>query len=162
LQLTARSVSPTEAEEDPRVELFAIVLSVPTAFVASAIYCFLVTKLVASLPFLRPIFVGTSTFVLGLLGLECILLITAGPVRGREVIGPIFYPIHSALFVLDVPALANVLVLKNRPGFVGRWYIAAPMCAVLALALVLMQYHVTDSLYGPDGTGGPFGPQFKL
>jgi hypothetical protein len=142
------------------MELFALVLSVPTAFVASAIYCLFATKLVAVWPIFRSTFVAISAVVLGVLGLELVLLITAGAVRGREVVGPSFYPIHAALFVLGVPALTNILVLRPRPGMVGRWYVAASVCAVFALPLVLMQYEVTASLYGPDGTGGPFGPQF--
>jgi hypothetical protein len=84
-----------------------------------------------------------------------VLLVTIGAVRSRAIIGPAFYAAHFALFILGTPALANVLVLWPPKGVV-RWFWAVPICAVFAVALVLLQYGVSEALYGVEGTGGPF------
>jgi hypothetical protein len=55
-----------------------------------------------------------------------------------------------------VPSLATVFVVGGRHRWFGRWYVVAPLCAVFAVGLVLMQYSVAEALYGIDGTEGPF------
>ena len=144
------------------MELFAVVLSCPAALVATALYCLLLNKIIGVRPSVRALFLAVSRVILVLIAVEFVLFATAGAVRGREVIGPAFYPAHLVLFLLGTPALANVLVLRPDPGVFSRWYIVAPICSIFTVVLVLMQYHVTDSLYGPEGTEGPFAPQFSI
>jgi hypothetical protein len=74
----------------------------------------------------------------------------------RELVGVVFYPLHLVLFFLGPPSLAILLVGIGRRSLVSRWFVVAAVCAVLALALVLMQYHVAESLYGVEGLGGPY------
>jgi len=97
------------------MELFGILLSVPTAFVAATVYSFTIQRLAARLAWLVKPALITSVIVLVTLVLEWCLLGTMGAVRSREVIGPQFYAIHSAVFFLSLPALANILIL-GRPG----------------------------------------------
>jgi hypothetical protein len=52
------------------------------------------------------------------------------------------------LFFLTVPAFANSLLLRQHRRFVDRWYVAGFLCTVLAFFLVLLQYSVSESLYG--------------
>ena len=73
-------------------------------------------------------------------------------VRSRALFGPGFYVVHLALFFLCAPALANLLVLRHRE----RWYFVPFACAGLALFLVLLQYGVSESLYGINGDDGPY------
>ena len=77
-------------------------------------------------------------------------------VRVRELAGPWFYAVHLLLFVLGTPALANVIVLRPRPKYFRGWFVAVPLCTVLAFGLVLMQYVVSEALYGIEGQDGPF------
>jgi len=132
------------------MELFGIILSVPAAFVASTIYSFLLAKIVLRLEPLRRLMFAVSVAVLGAIALEVTLVVTLGAVRVRELAGPWFYAVHLLLFVLGTPALANVIVLKPRPKYFS-WFVAVPFCTVLALGLVLMQYAVSEALYGIDG-----------
>ena len=71
-----------------------------------------------------------------------------GAVRSRAILGPGFYVVHLILFFISVPSLANLLVLRQRRGFVASWYIAAALCTMLAFFLVLLQYSVSEALYG--------------
>ena len=90
-----------------------------------------------------------------------VLLATIGAVRSRGAIGPAFYAVHIALFFLGTPALANALVLRKRGGM-RRWYWAVPACTLFAFALVLLQYGVSEALYGIDGMDGPFSNVIRL
>jgi hypothetical protein len=137
-----------------RVELFGMVLSLPAAFIASLVYCFILTFSNRTGPLARAMF-GVSMGVLLAWVVEIALLATIGSVRSRAVFGPAFYAAHSALFVLGTPALANLLVLWPPKGLV-RWFWAVPICTVFGVTLVVLQYGVSEALYGVEGTGGPF------
>jgi len=137
------------------MELLGIALSVPVAFVACLVYCFLVGKVVLPIEWLRRAMWIGSVFVLFAFATEVSLLATLGAVRSRTIIGPTFYVGHVALFFLGPPALANLLVLWRPRGMV-RWYWAVPLCTLFAFVLVLLQYGVDEALFGVDGTGGPF------
>ena len=87
---------------------------------------------------------------------EVLLLATLGAVGSRTFVGPAFYVAHVVFFFLGTPALANVLLLRTPAPFVQRWYVAGILCTVFAFCLVLLQYGVSEALYGIDGTNGPF------
>jgi hypothetical protein len=150
-----------EAQRPTYMELFGIVLSVPAAFVASLVYCFLLANVVIRIEPLRRAMWGVSVFVLLAFALEVALLISVGAVRSRAIIGPTFYAAHVALFFLGTPALANLLVLW-RPRGILRWYWAVPLCTLFAVGLVLLQYGVSEALYGIDGTEGPFSRLYSV
>jgi hypothetical protein len=138
------------------MELFGIVLSVPVAFVCSMLYCLLLVKVVAKSKQISQFLRVVSTLVLGLFLVELVLLITLGSVRSRGLIGPSFYVVHTVLFFLGTPALANVLILRRSDGLFRRWYVTGIICTAFAFFLVLLQYSVSESLYGIDGDNGPY------
>ena len=76
------------------------------------------------------------------------MLLTFGAVRSGAILGHSFYVIHLTLFFLGVPSLAHFLLLRQRRRFVDRWYVAGVLCTVFAFFLVLLQYSVSESLYG--------------
>lgn len=138
------------------MELLGIALSFPVALVASALYCLFLGRVVSkSEKSARWLRLG-SYLILGLLGVEVVLLVTLGAVRSRALLGPSFYVAHLIFFFAASPALANLLVLRNKGGSFTKWYVAAVLCAVLAFFLVLLQYSVSESLYGIDGNNGPY------
>jgi hypothetical protein len=94
--------------------------------------------------------------------IELVLLITIGAVRSRGLLGPGFYVAHVIFFFLCPPALANVLVLRPKTGVVSQWWVAGALCTVLAFCLVLLQYGVSEALYGIDGDNGPYGILYHL
>ena len=138
------------------MEVFGIILSVPAAFVASLVYCFLLARFVVRVEMLRRTMWLLSVGLLIAFGVEVVLLLTLGAVRARGLLGPGFSVGHVMLFFLGTPALANVLILRKRPKRLVRWYLAVPLCTVFALVLVLLQYGVSEALYGVDGDNGPF------
>ena len=137
------------------MEVFAILLSGPAAFVASIAYGLLLTKFVAHIEPLRRLMWAVSVCVLLLLGVEVALLSNVGAIGSRTLIGPAFYPLHTVIFVLGTPALVNLVALW-RPGGLRRWYWVVPFCVIVAMGLTVMQYVVSESLHGMDGTNGPF------
>ena len=130
------------------MELFGIALSIPVAFVASMLYCFFLDRVVLKFERSRRWLLFTSYFVLALFAAELVLLLTLGTVGSNDLLGPSFYVVHLVLFFASVPALANSIVLRQRRGFVATWYIAGALCTVFAFFLVLLQYSVSESLYG--------------
>lgn len=138
------------------MELVGIVLSFPVALVASTLYCLFLGRVVSkserSARWLRLV----SYLILDLLAVELVLMVTLGAVRSRALLGPSFYVAHLIFFFAGPPALANLLVLRTEGRSFSKWYVAAVLCAVLAFFLVLLQYSVSESLYGIDGDNGPY------
>ncbi len=138
------------------MEIFGIVLSIPAAFVASMLYCLLLIKFVSNADRVSRWLRFASRIVLVLFSVELLLLITLGAVRSRGLLGPGFYVAHVFFFFFGTPALANLLVLRPRRGFSSKWYVATVLCTVFAFFLVLLQYGVSEALYGVDGENGPY------
>ena len=131
------------------VEIFAILLSIPASIVAGTIYCFLLAKFVAPAEAVSLAVWKLSAAVLALLAVEIALLLTIGTTRSAAIIGPAFYVIHVILVLHGTPAVANILVLWPPRGLV-RWYWAVPICTLCAFFLIIMQYSVSETLYGID------------
>jgi len=129
------------------VELFAVVLAVPAGFVASIIYS-RILRFVLQRWRLGGVALWCSAAVLALLVVEWPALAFAGPVQLQRATNGAFYPLHVAVFLLSTPALATVLVVKQRDTWLGSWMAVGTMCAALSLLVVLTQYGVSEALYG--------------
>ena len=138
------------------MELFGIVFSIPVAFVMSMVYCALLAHSIRRFESLRRWLYAASLVLLAGFLAEVVLHATLGAVGSRAVVGPAFYVAHVVFFFLGTPALANVLLLRKRGQIVRRWYIAGILCTGFAFCLVLLQYGVSEALYGVDGTNGPY------
>ena len=138
------------------MELFGIIGSVPVALTCCMLYCLLVVKVISKLRQLGYVLKLVSIMVLAAFIVEIVFLITIGSVRSRAFFGPGFYVTHIILFFLGPPALANVLLLRAGPRMGRQWYTAGFLCTAFAFILVLLQYTVSESLYGIDGEGGPY------
>jgi quinol-cytochrome oxidoreductase complex cytochrome b subunit len=132
------------------MEVIAIFLSVPVALVVNAVFCWFLVKFVSKSASASRRLRIAGHMVLAMLAVEVILLSTLGAVRSNGLIGSGFYVAHLCLFFLCPPALASSLVLKPSGGFFAKWYVAAVVCTVFAFFLVLLQYSVSESLYGID------------
>ena len=138
------------------MELLGILLSIPVAFVASSFYCLFLVRYISRFERVSRWLRFASCIVLGLFSVEIVLLVTLGAVRSRGVLGPGFYVAHLFFFFLVTPALANLLVLRSGRGFLSKWYVATVVCTVFAFFLVLLQYDVSERLYGIDDENGPY------
>jgi len=131
------------------MELFGIALSVPVALAASMLYCFFLDREVLKFERPRQWLLFTSYVVLGLFAAELVMLESLGVMRSSSILGPsFFYFAHLTLFFLGVPSFANFLLLNQRRRVAVGWYAAAALCTVFAFFLVLLQYSVSESLYG--------------
>jgi hypothetical protein len=141
------------------MESFALMLSVPASFIATIIYISILHILKTYIPrwsiISNYIFYASLgiivTFVTEFIGVS-----TWGAINLRVYIGPVYYCVHLILFFLVIPSLANVLQLQKKVSFFSNWVVTAFICAVLALFVALLQYDVTETLYGIDGMKGPF------
>jgi hypothetical protein len=138
------------------VELFGIIFSIPVAFVVSMVYCAVLAHAIRRFERLRRWLYAVSFVLLAGFLAEVVLLATLGAVGSRAVVGPAFYVAHVVFFSLGTPASANVLLLRKRGPVVRRWYLAGILCTGFASCLVLLQYGVSEALYGVDGTNGPY------
>lgn len=139
------------------METIGLLLAVPGAVFASLLYC-------AVLAWLKPHLNGTlitlamvgSALLVAAFTSELVLLARWGPLESRAVIGPMFWHIHRGCFYLVTPATANLLLLRHQ-GIFARWYLAALPSAAVGVFAVVVEYTVSDALYGPNGIGGPYG-----
>jgi hypothetical protein len=139
------------------MELFGIMFSVPVSFVVSSIYALIIKKITTKWTVLVvPIFWISGT-ILALLILEFFAVLTLGAIKIRETIGTLYYPLHIFLFFLFWPSLANLMGMQRRIAFLSKWYIIGITCAFLGLCVTLLQYVVSEALFGVDGMGGPYG-----
>ncbi len=137
------------------MELFGIIFSVPVAFVLSKFYCDFLANVVRSLGRVRLFLYNFSLIFLCLFLVELLLLVTLGAVRSRAIVGPGFSVADLLFFLLGTPALANVLILGERRSLVGKRYLAVTICTIFSFFRVLLQYAVSEALYGIDGTNIP-------
>ena len=135
------------------MENFGILFSIPITFGMSIVYCCVVAKVLRAFDQVYALLYIPSLVVLGAFLLEMALLLSMGILGIRAHVGPVFHPAHIAIVFLSPPALANVLVL--RPIFC-KWYVAAVLCAILAVFLVILSYEIGGVLYGIDAMPGPY------
>ena len=95
------------------MELFGIAFSIPGAFIASAVYRFLLMLAVCRWPLIRPVFKVASYIVLTGIIAEWVFLALRGAVGTRVAVGPQYYDAHVLIFFLGTPALMNLLALSN-------------------------------------------------
>ena len=120
------------------------------------VYCAILARAIRRVERLSSwLYAASIVLLVGFLG-EIVLLSTLGAVGSRAFVGPAFYAAHSVFFFLGTPALANVLLLRKRGPLVRRWYLAGGLCTGFAFCLVVLQYGVSEALYGIDGTNGPY------
>ena len=129
------------------MELFGIVLAMPAAFVASAVYSLALRLVLRRWP-LGGAALWCSVGVLTGLVVEWVALAMCGPVQLQQAAHGAFFPLHLVVFFLSIPALANVLVVKRGDTWLGSWIAVGVACALLALPVVLTQYGVSEALYG--------------
>jgi hypothetical protein len=94
------------------VENYGILFSIPTAFIATAVYRGLLLLAVGKYHWISRLFRPVSYLVLG----------------------------HWRIYFCFEPT---------------KWFIVLPLCTVFAI-LVLLQYDVSDNLYGINGDDGPY------
>ena len=138
------------------MEIFGILLSIPAALVSSTVYSFLLWKFVSRWPRISEWLRRVSWGVLVTCAVEGVLILTIGTLRTRVLVGSMFYPVHLFIFFASPPALANLLVLQPKRTPISSWYVAPVFCTMLAFGLVLMQYSVSEALYGINGNDGPY------
>jgi hypothetical protein len=130
------------------MELFGILFSIPVALAVSMAYCAFLARVLRRFARLRVFVYAASIVVLGTFLVEMSLLASLGAAGSQALIGPAFYLAHLTVFLVGTPALANVLVLRPVS---CKWYVAGAVCTVFAVFLVLLQYGVSEALYGMDG-----------
>ena len=130
------------------MENFALLLMIPTALVGATVYRVIVLKLAARHPRIPKLLTPGSYAILALAALELLLLITLGPRRSGASFGVLFLLLHGTVFVLGTPALANVLVLRGKGSVASKGLVVVPLCTIVAEALLLLQYYVSERLCG--------------
>ena len=130
------------------MENFGIILSVPSAFIASILYSAILGKVTHKLPnLIQPLRVGSSVVLLAAV-VEAIATITIGPLRLQEITRGVYYPlIHVVIFLLTLPALSGVMRLQNKFEKITKWYSVGCICALVGLLIVLQQYVVSEEIF---------------
>ena len=138
------------------MEVLGILLSIPGAFFLTMIYRFTILQAAPHYPWIRRYLIPVSYFVLGLLALELLALVTIGAKRSQLLVGPLFEIGRAVIFFLGTPALINLIILRDPRRQTWKWYLVGMICAAFAFALVMLQFVVSEQLYGVDGVERPY------
>jgi hypothetical protein len=137
------------------MESLAIAIFILGGLVAAPVFCFLLVKVVRPYPLISRVVSYGALASMFLFGTDLLLVGVLGAVKVREVVGPVFMPLHALLTLGSAPALASALLLRQRD--VARWWPAvAALSWVLGVFSIFYQYGVAEALYGIDGEGGPY------
>lgn len=130
------------------MEQFTLILTIPAAFVFCTVYVLFLVYIVRPYAQASLWLWWSGAIVLGCFAVELMLVATVGVPRTRALLGAAFHPVHLALFVGGTPALANLLILRQRRA-VAVWACAAVFCCtMLAFGSVVLQYALSEALYG--------------
>jgi hypothetical protein len=137
------------------METCGIILAFPIAAVVSVCYARLAAVVFTRSRILVKILLAGSALVLLLAVAEGILLLSKGILGTRASVGPTFEVLHAIVFFLTPPAIANFLLLGRIRSEVS-WLRVAILTFIVAITFVFWNIYVDETLYGPDGIGGPY------
>ena len=138
------------------MDVLGLAVAIPAVLVANCAYVLFVRFGVHRWPRFWPTALWISRLILLLTFADAVLVAVAGAVAARTRIGPAYWAIHQLVVLAGAPALANVLLLRPSGFWLRRWVAVIVLCFLFGVALVFFQVSVGESLYGPDGVGGPF------
>ena len=141
------------------METCGMLLAFPVTATASTVYSALAIYVLSRWRPLRLVLTAGSVCVLILCAAEAVILWKSGVLGAREKLGPSFETLHAIVFFLTPPAVANLIVFLPKPPS-RDLLIVAVATFVVAIALVFWNITVQQTLYGPDGVGGPYSTIF--
>lgn len=130
------------------METFAILFAIPASLVAAFVYSHLLTWTTDQYPLLAAFLKPPSWIVLVFVVVELLVVSASEVSHVRSSIGERIWDFVQILSgLLGTPALANVLLLRPEP--ISKW-VVVPACGAIAIVLVVLQYTVSEQLYGID------------
>ena len=137
------------------METCGMILAIPATAIASLGYTALAVFLFGRWRVVRLVLIVGSSAVLLLTVAEGVLLLSLGGVLGaRATLGPSFHTLYDVVFYFTPPAVANLVAFVPQPS--RDWKLVAAATFFVALLFVYWNISVDDTLYGPDGVGGPY------
>ena len=141
------------------MEMYGIILSIPAAFLCGSIYAILIGKIIKKWNKSIVSLQWMSVVILALVLFEVVGVTVIGTLKLREIIGVAYYQIHILLFFSTLPSVVNIMKIQKQIPFLSRWYIIGIACALIGFGIVILQYGVSEALYGINGNEGPYsGP----
>jgi len=137
------------------MESLGIALGILGGLVAAPVFCFMLVKFIRPHPRLSRLAFYVALVSLGTYAVEILFVMSRSAVSARQLVGPLFFPVHALITLGSAPALACSLLLGQR-NISRRWPAVAAICWLVGVFSIFYQYRVAEALYGPDGQGGPY------
>lgn len=137
------------------MELVSVFVFLPVSFLLVSVYSVILGRVLSRWSWLKEIVRWLSILMLLMIGLDLMGVFAFGAMHLKALVGPVYYPVHVVLFLLGVPALANLLLVQKKNSAVSKWPVSALICTLWFLALLLLQFKVSEDLFGVDGMGVP-------
>jgi hypothetical protein len=137
------------------MEAFAIVLYRAAGIIAAPVFCLVLAKGGRQFPQSTSIGFWLAAVFVSSFCIEITLAATIGILETRALIGPAYFLMHVLLTFSAAPALACLLLL-GRHRIMGGWAAAAIVSWLVGAGAIFYQYNVAETLYGMDGSGGPY------
>ena len=132
------------------MEGFAIILWIMGGMVASPVICKIVLKSIKPNPIFSKLFLYPSILGLIIFLIDLILVGTLGVPRSNEIVGFLFFTIHSFVTLFSAAFFAIFLLLGPFK-LESHWWIVAIFSWLIGVFAILYQYHVAEELFGIDG-----------
>lgn len=138
------------------MELCGIAIAAFLGLFLAPLYCLLLEKIIARFKHISQFLFWVSCLFILLFTLEYIFVLQNGPVETRNNFGKWFFTVHALITFAIAPSAGASLLLNNVTKGSLKWYFVAPICWLIGITAIFYQYYIAESLYGPDGIGGPF------
>ncbi len=135
------------------MEMFSIILGACVGLVAVPVYCVIVAKLVRQHRPLAAFAFWSSVAVVALYLAGLLLVKSRGIIGTYELVGPWFFGLCILLSFSVSPAIGCVCLLGRRQLW---WPVVAVLCWLVGFVAVFYHIHISETLYGIDGVGGPY------
>ncbi len=137
------------------MEAFGIALALLIGLVGAPVSCFVLAKFIRPFPVLASFAFWMAAPLVVLFVVEILLVVAFGVLGTRVLVGPGFFLTHAVLSLAIGLALACVALLGPR-GVPRWWPLVAIACWLAGAGGFFYQYYVAETLYGIDGSGGPY------
>ena len=138
------------------MESLGIALGLLGGLAAAPVFCLALVHFVRRMPRLAALGFWVSVAVLVVATVDVVLVLALGAVRLRAAVGPAFPFIHF-VFTFGAPAALACVLLLGRRARIRWWPAVAVLCWFVGAGTIFLQYDVSETLYGIDGSGGPYG-----
>jgi hypothetical protein len=137
------------------METLGIAIYLISGLIAAPLFCLILVRVIRRFPKVAAAAFWVAVPLVAAFATEIAVVESIGVLATRALVGPLYFLMHVLVTFSAAPALACLLLLGRR-SVMGGWPVAAFICWCVGAGAIFYQYNVAETLYGIDGSGGPY------